>query len=114
MRDEQPGEPLEHEQPLQLGLHLQPGDLVEGAERLVEQGEIGLGDSARAIDTRIRMPPDSCRGMLLLEPGEADQLEHLLRPRRGAPRFDTPRSSGTSSTLRAALRHSSSVGSWKT
>ena len=77
-----PANRFEHEELLQLGLQLQPGDLVQRAERLVEQGEVGLGDQ-RAGD---RDPHPHAAGqrawVVLLEPGEPDQVEHLLRRRR--------------------------------
>ena len=59
----------EHDGPAQLVLQaqevvveLEARDLVERGERLVHQQQAGLGTSARAIETRIFMPPESSRG----------------------------------------------------
>ena len=46
----------------QVVVEAEAGDLVERRERLVHQQELGSVTSARAIDTRIFMPPDSSRG----------------------------------------------------
>ena len=41
----------------------------------------GSNDSARAIETRCCMPPESCHGPARLEPVELDELEHLVDAR---------------------------------
>ena len=46
----------------QIVVELEARDLVERGERLVHQQELGSVTSARAIDTRIFMPPDNSRG----------------------------------------------------
>ena len=48
----------------------------------------GENENARAIDTRCCMPPESCHEVVLLEPGELDELEHVpdaLRSLRAVP-----------------------------
>ena len=38
----------------------------------------GSNESARAIETRCCMPPESCHGWWFSKPVELDELEHLL------------------------------------
>ena len=49
-------------QPQHLVAHQQARLLVERAERLVEQDQPRLSTSVRAMQTRWRMPPESCAG----------------------------------------------------
>ena len=73
----------------------------------------GSATSARASETRIRMPPESWRGCCDSNPVRPTRSNaSCARLRRSC--FGTRRSSPTSSTLVRALRHSSSVASWKT
>ena len=60
--DEQPGEALGLEQLERLVVEVLAGDLVDGAERLVEQEHRRRSVSERASEQRIRMPPDSDLG----------------------------------------------------
>ena len=56
-------------QPQQLLVEVVAGDLVERAERLVHQQQMpARSASARAIETRCCMPPDSCQGNLFSKP----------------------------------------------
>ncbi len=70
----------------------------------------GQVTSARAIDTRIFMPPDSCRGYESQTPIARRALKPLDAPR--ASRLFTPASKSGRQTLSAAVRHGNSVGSW--
>ena len=50
-------------EPEQIVVELEAGDLVERGERLVHQKQAsGRVTSARAMETRIFMPPDNSRG----------------------------------------------------
>ena len=63
MGDEDDREPRCLPQRQQVGVEPVARELVERAEGLVHQQQVGLDvTSARAIDTRICMPPDSSRG----------------------------------------------------
>ena len=55
-------------EPEELFVEMVAGDLVQGAERLVHQQKPGSNDSARAIETRCCMPPESCQGNLPSKP----------------------------------------------
>ncbi len=78
MRDEQSRELLQPEDALQLGLHPQPGDLVQRAERLVEQRKLGLGHQRSGERHPHPHPSGELPRELLLEPGQPDQVQHLL------------------------------------
>ena len=53
----------------QVVVELEAGDLVERGEGLVHQQQRGLVTRPRAIETRIFMPPESSRGIGVLEAG---------------------------------------------
>ena len=92
-------------------VHLDPGQRVERAERLVEQQQVGLLTSARASDTRWAWPPESCRGQahsLSVRPTSLSvSSASRLRSRRSGPL------SRASSTFSRTRRQGSSRGSWK-
>ena len=73
----------------------------------------GRVTSARAIDTRIFMPPESWRGWA---PANADSptCASASSTRSLASRLPTPESISGRWTLSATVRHGSSVGSWNT
>ena len=73
-----PAKPLQHEQPLQLVCIRSRGDLVERAERLVEQERGRARRPARGRST----PASACRrtaarACCFAKPGQPDQLERL-------------------------------------
>ena len=74
----------------------------------------GLKMSARAIATRCCIPPESCHGWWLLEPGQLDELEQLRARARPASRAIQPIISSGSETFFSTVRQSISVASWKT
>ena len=73
----------------------------------------GSATRARAMETRIRMPPESWRGCCFSKPVSPTRSRASWAAWR---RFSNgcPLSSPISSTFFRALRHSSRVGSWKT
>ena len=78
-----------------------------------KRASCGSATRARAIDTRIRMPPESSRGCCFSKPSSPTSAS-ASRARRARSADGTPASSPTSSTFFWALRHSSRVASWKT
>ena len=109
-----PAKPLQLEQAHQLGVEALTGDLVDGAERLVEQ-EHRRVERERAGQRRAHLHATRERQrVVLLEALQPDQLDRLGRRRGAAPALATPCSSQNSSTLRCTVRHGSSVASWKT
>ena len=98
----------------QLVVEALAGDLVDRAERLVEQEHLrARSTSERASEARIFMPPDSCLGYLSSNPvSPTSSMASAARRSRSA--LATPSSSASSSTLRCTVRHCSSVASWNT
>ena len=65
----------------------------------------GENESARAIETRCCIPPESCHGWWFLEARQLYELEHLADA-RVAPAAVQPASSSGSEMLRATVRQS--------
>ena len=88
-------------------------DLVQRAERLVHQQQVGSNESARAIEARCCMPPESCQGNLLLEAGQVHQREVAFDAllRSGA---ENPMISSGSFKFFSMVRHGNSAGAWNT
>ena len=73
----------------------------------------GENESARAIETRCCIPPESCHGWCFSKPWSSTSSSiSCTRPRRR--RRSQPDISSGSSTLRATVRQSYSTASWKT
>ena len=66
----------------------------------------GENESARAIDTRCCIPPESCHGMVALEPCELDELEHLANALAALRALLQPSSSSGSAMFFATVRQS--------
>jgi hypothetical protein len=64
----------------QLLVEMVADDLVERAERLVHQHQPGSTESARAIETRCCMPPESCQGNLRSKPVRLTRASCCARP----------------------------------
>ena len=90
------------------------GDLVDGAERLVEQ-EDRRAQRQRAGQRGAHLHAARERlGVVVLEPVEPDELDRLVGQLAIARPWRISCSSASSSTLPCTVRHGSSVASWKT
>jgi hypothetical protein len=69
--------------------------------------------SARAMEARIRIPPESWAGLCFSNPARPTRSMASSAAARRSVR-STPASSAGSSTLRSTVRHGSRVASWKT
>ena len=99
----------------QLAVEPLPGEFVERAERLVHQQQIAARvTSARAIDTRICMPPDSSRGSWSANGASARPRKRVARPRIGSARAARPRGRAAGARCAATRAHGISVGDWNT
>ena len=102
------------EQPQRLLVEPFPGDLVDRPERLVEQHDRRLQRQRPGQRTAHSHPARQRLRVVLLESGEADEIDRPLgQPRRRSSRRK-PCSSVSSSTLPRTVRHGISVGSWNT
>ena len=107
VRDEQHGARLARERVGQPGLHLQPRQRVERAERLVE-AEHGPARQQRAQERdALAHPARQRRGPRALEALEPERGEVLVRRRPRRPR-DAPATRSASPALSSALSHGSS------
>ena len=98
----------------QLLVEVVAHDLVERAERLVHQQQIGVegeraGDRGALLHAARELP-----GIFLLEAGEVDELQRALDARLLLCRLEIPMISSGSATLRSMVRHGNSAGAWKT
>ena len=66
--DEDDGLPRLSPQLQKLLVQMVADDLVERAERLVHEQQLGSKHSARAIETRCCIPPESCQGNCFSKP----------------------------------------------
>ena len=93
MRDEEPRELLRREEAHQLLLQPLAQQLVDGRERLVEQEELGSGHE-RASERRTHLhAAGELVWQMILEAGQPDELERVLRRARGALSLGMPSSS---------------------
>ena len=90
-------------------VHADPGQGVEGAERLVEQQQLRLADQRPGQRRALRLAAGQRLGPVVLVAGEADLDAALARPRSAARVPCWPRI-----TLSSTLAQGSSRGSWKT
>ena len=86
MRDQQRGEAVLGAQPVEQRLHLQSGERVQGAERLVEQQQIRFTDQGASDRDSLGLPTGQLRGPRALAAGEA----HLRQRRRRALPYARP------------------------
>ncbi len=112
--DEQRAEPEPLEQRDQLVVEALAGDLVDGAERLVEQEHVRFEHQRPGERGPHAHPARELLGVLVLGAGQADELRCSRPPVVARSAFERPSSSANSSTLRRTVRHCSNVASWKT